>query len=142
MITRIVFIIVSVVAVVFALLYMHTSNATVDISCDDFATQGGAVSTEMEVDTWADLLTVTLCSNPTTGFKWELTENTDEMVLEYKSNEYLPPEATGAVGAGGKEIWTFKPLKHGESTISMKYGRSWEGGEKEEWTFTLTATVK
>ena len=140
--TRIVFIIVCVVIVAFALLYMRTTNATVDISCDDFTTQGSAVSTEIVVDTFADLLTVTLCSNPTTGFKWELVENTDEMVLEYKSNEYLPPEATGAVGAGGKEIWTFKPLKHGESTISMEYGRPWEGGEKGEWTLTLTATVK
>ena len=140
--TRIVFIIVCVVIVAFALLYMRSADATVDISCDDFTAQGSAVSTEIEVDTFADFLIVTLCSNPTTGFKWELVENTNEKVLEYKDNKYLPPEATGAVGVGGKEIWTFKPLKHGESTISMGYGRPWEGGEKEEWTFTLTATVK
>jgi inhibitor of cysteine peptidase len=140
--TRIVLVLVVVVAVAFAMLSINTENTSVDVSCDEFTRQGGTISTTVEVDTWADFLTVSLCSNPTTGFKWELTEVTDEAVLEYEGNEYIPPEATGAVGAGGKEVWTFQVLRPGESTISMEYSRPGESGEKGEWTFTLTATIK
>ena len=58
------------------------------------------------------------------------------------SGEYKPPEAKNIVGGAGKEIWTFKALKKGATEVSMQYGRPWEGGEKEEWTFTVTVTVK
>jgi predicted secreted protein len=30
------------------------------------------------------------------------------------------------VGAGGKEIWTFKALGSGKTTIDMEYVRPWE----------------
>ena len=45
-------------------------------------------------------------------------------------------------GTAGQEIWTFKALRPGTSTISMDYSRPWEGGEKGEWTFKLTVVVK
>jgi len=86
-------------------------------------------------------LTVTLESNPTTGFEWELASNTDEAVLELVGSKYEAPE--GAVpGAGGKEVWTFKALKKGNSTISMEYSRSWEEGVETAETFVLTVVVK
>ena len=87
-------------------------------------------------------LTVTLESNPTTGFQWELTEVTDQTVLKYESQEYQEPGAGAPVGAGGKEVWTFKALEKGRSTISMEYRRSWEEGVAPAKTFTLTVVVK
>lgn len=88
------------------------------------------------------LLTVTLESNPTTGFQWELASIGDQAVLEKVANTYEGPEAEGLVGAGGKEVWTFRALKKGRSTISMEYSRPWEGGEKAVETFALSVVVK
>ena len=91
-------------------------------------------------------LAVTLESNPTTGFKWDMASNTDETVLQLVDHKFQPPQAPQGgpplVGAGGKEVWNFKALKKGTSIISMEYSRPWEGGEKAEWTFVLAVVVK
>jgi inhibitor of cysteine peptidase len=93
-----------------------------------------------------DSFTVKLCSNPTTGFQWsESAQISDPTVVQQMKHESLPPETEateGLVGAPGNEAWTFKALKKGTSTISLEYGRPWEGGEKGEWTFNLTVVVK
>jgi len=87
-------------------------------------------------------LTVTLESNASTGFQWELVSISDETVLEKVANTYEAPEDTGMVGAPGKEIWTFTTLKKGTSTISMEYSQPWENGTQAAETFDLTIVVK
>ena len=96
---------------------------------------------EVQIATGGSLV-VTLESNVTTGFKWELSGVTDQTVLQQDGEpEYVPPAAS-ALGAGGTEVWTFKALKAGTSTISMAYSRPWERGEKGVNTFNLTVVVK
>jgi len=98
---------------------------------------------EVEVAVGVDgSLTVTLESNASTGFQWELVSISDETVLEKVANTYEAPEDTGMVGAPGKEIWTFTTLKKGTSTISMEYSQPWENGTKAAETFDLTVVVK
>jgi len=87
-------------------------------------------------------LTVTLESNATTGFQWELASISDQAVLEKQSDTFEAPEDTAMVGAPGKEVWTFKASKKGTSSISMEYSRPWESGEKGVETFTITVVVK
>jgi len=118
-----------------------TSPVTpLDISCDDFRAQphiSKAVTTAA-----GDSFTVTLCSNATTGFQWsESAQISDSTVVQQTDHKFVSPD-TELVGAPGKEVWTFKALKKGTSTISMEYSRPWEGGEKGEWTFSLTVVVK
>jgi len=114
---------------------------SVEVSCDDFMADKH-ISKELEVYIGGSFI-VTLCSNPTTGFQWsESAQISDPAVMEQVNHEFLPPGKKGAVGASGEEIWTFKALKEGESTISMEYSRPWKGGEKGEWTFILTVSVK
>ncbi len=89
------------------------------------------------------VLTVTLGSNPTTGFRWtEIAQIGDPTILQQADNEFLIPDEQGVVGAAGKQVWTFKALKTGTTTVSMEYSRPWQGGEKGEWTFDLTVVVK
>ena len=112
---------------------------------------GATASKEVRVDeTYAGkeveiaeggVLIVTLESNPTTGYQWELSEITGNDILELVSSEFQPAE-TGLVGAGGTEVWTFKALARGEATINLEYSRPWEGGEKGEKTFSLNVVVK
>lgn len=91
-------------------------------------------------------LVVTLESNPSTGFKWDLAGITDQAVLEKVSNEFKAAEAKSGepllVGAPGKEIWTFKALKKGKSEISLEYRRPWESGVQPAQTFTLNVVVE
>jgi inhibitor of cysteine peptidase len=87
-------------------------------------------------------LTATLESNPSTGFEWVLVNIGDETVLKNVANTYEAPEDTDMVGAPGKEIWTFKALKKGTSTISMEYSQPWPNGTKAAETFDLTVVVK
>ena len=97
---------------------------------------------EVELGVGGPLL-VTLESNPgSTGFEWELAEISDETVLQKVDQRYEPQGEGGMVGAPGKEIWTFKGLKKGETNISMEYSQPWEGGTKAAETFELTVVVK
>jgi len=139
---RLIFAICGAFVLLLLFFFVRSEDVSIEVSCDDFITQGSNVAEEMEIDGWSDFLTVSLCSNPTTGFKWELTEVTDEEVLAYNDNEYIAPGAEGVEGAAGTEVWTFKVLKAGSSNITMEYSRSWEGGEGAEWTFILIADVK
>jgi inhibitor of cysteine peptidase len=89
-----------------------------------------------------DTLTVTLESNPTTGFVWTLAD--PEGMLEVVSNEYVM-DPTGfdppPPGLGGVEVWTFKALRTGETTISMEYSRPWDGGEETVETFDFRVVI-
>ena len=88
-------------------------------------------------------LIVTLESNPgSTGFQWGSADISDETVLQQVDQRYEAPEEGSMIGAPGKEIWTFKGLKKGESSISMEYSQPWEGGTKAAETFELTVVVK
>jgi inhibitor of cysteine peptidase len=113
---------------------------SVDISCDDFGAQKHI--TKEVTPAVGDSFTVTLCSNATTGFQGsESAPISDPTVVQQMDHKFVSPD-TELVGAPGKEVWTFKALKTGTSTISLEYSRPWEGGEKGEWTFNLTVVVK
>ena len=114
---------------------------SVEVSCDDF---GAQPHISKQINVAADnTFTVTLCSNRTTGFQWsESAQISDQTVVQQTGHEFIAPDTTGMVGAPGNEVWTFKALKKGTSTIDLEYSRPWEGGEKGEWTFNLTVIVK
>ena len=119
-----------------------SKQASVEVSCDDFM-ELNHISQEVEVAVDGSL-TVTLCSNPTTGFQWETAQISDQTVLEQVDHKFVSPESEPPPppGTPGQEVWTFTALKEGESTISIAYSRPWEGGEKGTWTYTLTVVVK
>ena len=112
--------------------------ASVDVPCDDFDEQPEQTR-EVTVDA-GSTLTVALCANPTTGFQWEEIEIADPDLLKEVSRDYEAPD-TDKLGASGREVWTFRALTAGETTLTSTYGQPWEGGTKEHWTFELTLTV-
>jgi len=85
-------------------------------------------------------LTVTLGSNPTTGFWWEDAEISDESIIKQVNHEFVAPE-TDVPGTPGQEVWTFEALKKGTVTTFLEYSRR----NKEDvghWMVTITTTVK
>jgi inhibitor of cysteine peptidase len=116
------------------------SSLRVLVGCDSFMDEKH-LTEECEVAADGEL-TVILCSNPTTGFSWsEEAQVGDTTVLKQLSHEYVAPDNELA-GAAGQEVWKFEALKEGTTTVSLAYSRPWEGGEKAEWTYNLTVTVK
>lgn len=115
----------------------------VDVSCDDFI-KNHHISKEVRVAV-DDSFTVTLCSNPSTGFEWlESAQISDQTVLEQVDHKFVSPEnePPPPPGTPGQQVWTFTALKKGTSIIPMEYSQPWEGGVKAEWTFNLTVVVK
>ena len=90
-----------------------------------------------------DVVKITLPSNASTGFRWELTGISDMAVLTQDGvSEYVLPESSTVVGDYGQEIWTFKPLQRGTSIISLVYSQAWAGGTKAEWTIKIEVKVR
>ena len=110
----------------------------VEISCDEFR-ESNHRSWEFEVEV-GDRILVELCSNPTTGYQWYY-ETTIENVLIEEEYDFEEPDED-VVGASGIEIWTFQAVDRGTTEVHMEYSQPWEGGDKGEWTFSLTVTVQ
>ena len=85
---------------------------------------------------------IALGSNPTTGYSWQ--ESHDETLLELVEKTYkLGEEAEqGAVGAGGVEYFRFKPLKTGETKITLVYKRPWEEPTPQDVTKVFTVSIR
>lgn len=74
------------------------------------------------------ILAVQLESNATTGYSWELTAIKDKrIVVEYGIARYVYGKP-GVVGAGGYQLFRFKPVKRGETVLDFEYRRPWEKG--------------
>ena len=116
-----------------------SAGPAVVLTCDDFQA-ANHINREVQVSA-GEVLVVDLCSNTTTGFSWEPARIEDGSVLQQLSEEFKAPDSK-AVGAAGRNVWRFKALSKGTSTVSLAYSRPWGGGEKGLWTLTLTILVR
>ena len=88
-------------------------------------------------------LTITLGSNPTTGYQWsEDAEISDESVIKQVSHEFVGPGIDEPPGTPGEDVWTFKALKKGTVTTFLEYSRPWIEEDADHWTVTITTTIK
>ena len=71
-------------------------------------------------------LRVSLASNITTGYSWQLVE-LDTAILENTGQEYVPdPAPPDIVGRGGTEHWEFTARAPGDTDLRLEYRRPWE----------------
>ena len=73
-------------------------------------------------------VTLTLDSNPTTGFSWQVEQSEELFLVESVYTEDRTDEPV--TGSGGTETITLTPLKAGKTEVTLTYARPWEGGEK------------
>ncbi|NSW85179.1 MAG: protease inhibitor I42 family protein [Syntrophobacteraceae bacterium] len=85
--------------------------------------------------------TITLESNPTTGYGWQLTGKPNPDVVRHVSNEFKGSE-TGMLGAGGMEWWKFRTVGQGKTVLSFEYLRPWEKGEAPIRKIRFTVVVR
>lgn len=86
-------------------------------------------------------LTVTLCSNSSTGFSWVADAQISDTSILQQIDHKTVPTSNNMPGAPGQEAWTFKALKKGTTEVSFEYSQPWSGGVKSAWTVNLGVTV-
>lgn len=96
--------------------------------------------TRIEVAT-GQKFTLTLDSNPSTGYAWQLATPVDETKVKFLRSVFNAPE-TDRAGAAGLELWIFEAVGTGETTISLKYVRSWEKDKPPAETANCSIVIK
>ncbi len=79
-------------------------------------------------------------SNPSTGYHWELVSELDGGILQFVSKDYRADEPV-MPGSGGVDVWTFRALAAGETTITLGYYPPGQG-EPAAQEVTFTVVVK
>jgi len=88
-------------------------------------------------------LTVTLGSNPTTGLQWsEFADISDETIIRQVDHVFVGPGIDLPPGTPGEEVWTFKGLKKGTTTILLEYSRPWNEKDIGLWAVIITTTIE
>jgi inhibitor of cysteine peptidase len=85
--------------------------------------------------------TITLDSNPTTGYKWQLAKQMDTGLVGFIDSQYIAPN-TNLVGAPGKEEWHFKAVREGKAIITFHYVRPWEKDELPSQTESFIVIIR
>ncbi len=85
--------------------------------------------------------TITLDSNQTTGFTWQLAQALDASLVQYVGKDYVAPTDTSLVGAPGEEVWQFQALKEGTTTIVLQYSQAWDTATPPAKKHTVNLTI-
>lgn len=87
-----------------------------------------------------ETLALSLESNPTTGYGWEIAE-IDESILVETFHEY-EADSPAITGSGGQEVWRFEAQRSGSTTLRLEYRRPWEEGVEPIETFSVEVAVR
>ncbi|MFJ4067566.1 protease inhibitor I42 family protein [Pseudomonas sp. NPDC089996] len=86
-------------------------------------------------------LTLTLPSNPTTGYRW-LVQNPASNVLQSLGPEvYSAPEDVGIVGSSGISTWRYQARTAGEGHLVLVYQQPWAPEVRPVQTFDCAIRV-
>lgn len=89
--------------------------------------------------------TITLPSNPTTGFVW-LLESYDDHVLKVTKHDYVAPQVKNKVGAPGLEQWVFdvntEIIGPRVTKVTLIHARPWEVGATTVEKKALTVVIQ
>ena len=90
-----------------------------------------------------DVIKIRLESNITTGFKWNLSNETDTNIVSLISSGYKQASTDKKlVGAGGYETFIFKAKSKGNTNIILTYKQPWEEGVAPLKIFKINTIVE
>lgn len=89
-------------------------------------------------------LTITLESNPSTGYRWEVVQIDESILQQVGEAQYAPsdPNQPPLPGQGGRETLRFKAVGTGRTTLQLAYRRAWEKDVEPQKTYTLHVLVQ
>lgn len=88
-------------------------------------------SYETQIEKIEKGISVSLKSNPTTGYSWSYKIQEDGIVEMARQKYIADVHKEGLAGSGGKENYIFKGVKAGETKVTFTYARPWKGGETD-----------
>jgi predicted secreted protein len=77
-------------------------------------------------------------SNSSTGYHWEIIPELDMNTVEFVEQSYMPEEPV-MPGSGGMDVWTFRAVNAGDTTIVLGYYPPGNDTDPEE---TVTFSVR
>jgi len=86
---------------------------------------------------------VSLSSNPTTGYTWNIKSTVDDKILALIDHSYqtVDTKYPPIVGQGGQQYWQFKVLQPGTADLQLVYARPWESVQPAQ-VFNLKIIAK
>lgn len=69
---------------------------------------------------------VNFIANGTTGYSWQYVANQEGIIKETSNYYKSDPVPEGWCGCGGRQIWDFKGLKEGSTTVKFTYLQPWD----------------
>ncbi len=119
-------------------------------SCNNDTPTVPTLSGEVEIDGSANgqqvlmingqILIVSLDSNPSTGFTWEVSE-VDGAVLQQLGIPRFEAGSSLLVGAEGVQVFEFRALRSAQTELKMVYLRPFEEDAEPANTFSVNVNV-
>jgi inhibitor of cysteine peptidase len=85
------------------------------------------------------ILVITLESNPTTGYSWQVVDSGGAMLQQVGEAEFQPQ--SDLMGASGVEVLRFEAITTGQAKIELAYQRPWEKDVAPLETFSIQVTA-
>lgn len=126
----------SIVSLLFLSMTLAACGSVDEVSVGD-ADAGGRVDLQV-----GQILTVSLESNPTTGYIWQVAHYDNAILHQLGEAEFKQGGEEGLVGAGGIETVRFESVRAGETSLELEYVRPWEEGVAPEKIFAIQVVVK
>lgn len=80
--------------------------------------------------------TITVRTNPPSGYHWELAEALDPQVIEFVWKDFIPNQPD-LPDSSGKDVWRFRALAPGEAKIVLGYYLGMTEDAAEMLTFNV-----
>ena len=90
------------------------------------------------------VLVITLESNPTTGYRWEVVEFEEPILQQMGGAEFKvsDPREPPPPGTGGWETFRFEATSAGQMALNLVYHRPWEEDVDPLETFSVQVIVR
>jgi inhibitor of cysteine peptidase len=97
---------------------------------------------QLKVD---EVMSITLESNPSTGYAWFASSSDPEVVAQLGEARYQEPQSSSSqplLGTAGTETLFFEAKAVGTASLTLEYKRGWEANVIPEKTITLIVEVE
>ncbi|MBN1138577.1 MAG: protease inhibitor I42 family protein, partial [Anaerolineae bacterium] len=92
------------------------------------------------VDLKGEVLVVSLASNPSTGYGWQV-RGLDARILHRVGDAEWLPDTPGKLGAPGTQVLRFAAIGKGRARLDLVYARPWETAAAPAQSFSLEVRV-
>ena len=76
--------------------------------------------TQLITVTAGETFDLVLPANSSTGYRWDIVPEMDENLVEFVAQDYIAEEPV-MPGSGGVDVWTFRAINTGDTTIVLGY---------------------